>query len=210
MDIQDYKVALAVNNFLHLTGVSLSLHTCLGRPIDPKGFLLGDSPYVSCVDPDGMVIPGAFQACIEALESHPQACGAYTDEYMITEKGKVIRPGIWSGREWNPLLQLEPKYVHHIYVMRRKYIELLIDELHKWPNLSEFVVKCLITDFGPWIHVNRFGYKWRLHTRNPSHRGSSLMAVYAARWRVIPSLQRAAKRYQTSINPTETSEKGSD
>lgn len=157
------------------------------------GFAKGTSPYVSCVDPDDLVIPGAFAACLETLAAHPEACGVYTDELIIDRVGNVIRPGIWSETPWNPLFQLEPKYLHHVYVMRRCYVEKYYLELLRWPSMPEFVLKGLITAHGPWIHVNRFGYKWRL-SKGAVHNRMSPATVYAARWRVIPALQNAARK----------------
>lgn len=163
-----------------------------------KGFGLGNAPFVSCVDPDDLVIPGAFAACMEALEAHPEACGAYTDQLIIDPEGQVIKPGIWSGMAWNPLLQLEPKYLHPVYVMRRCFVKKYLLELGRWPNMAEFVLKGLITAHGPWIHVDRFGYKWRM-SKNAAHKRQSIMHVYAARWRVIPTLQQAAKDCRATI-----------
>ncbi len=163
-----------------------------------RGVARGSAPYVSRVDPDDLVVPGAFEACINALDQNPRACGAYTDEFIIDQHGQILKPGIWSGIEWNPLLQLEPKYLHNIYVMRRCFVERHLLELGRWPNMAEFVLKGLLTNHGPWIHVNRFGYKWRM-TNNPAHKHQSVMNVYAARWRIIPSLQQAATKYQATI-----------
>ncbi len=164
-----------------------------------KGFSKGESPYISCVDPDDIVIQGAYEACIEVLEKNPEACGAYTDEYLINSTGEIIRPGVWNKMDWNPLLQLEPQYMHHIYVMRRKFAEKHFDELQKWPHLAEFILKGLITSYGPWIHVDRFGYKWRIHDDTHSHKAFPLMGLYSARWRVIPILQRAAQKYGAGL-----------
>ncbi len=162
------------------------------------GFSQGSSPYVSCVDPDDIVIPGAFQACIEALEANPEACGAYTNEQVINQSGKVIKAGLWNHSPWNPLLQLEPRYLHHIYVMRRVYVERYYLELLRWPQMPEYILKCLLVNHGPWIHVNRFGYKWRLIS-DGLHGKITAKTVYAAKWRVIPTLQKAAKKYNAVI-----------
>jgi hypothetical protein len=161
-----------------------------------NGFRVGHAPYVSCVDPDDLVIPGAFQACIDALEKNPQACGAYTDEELIDKDGEPLGEGLWSGRPWNPLLQLEPKYLHHIFVMRREFVLPHLNELEsKWPHLAEFVLKGLLCAHGPWLHVNRTGYRWRVHDQG-SHKAYPIMGVYAARWRIIPTLYQAARKYQ--------------
>ncbi len=163
-----------------------------------KGFAEGTAPYVSCVDPDDLVMPGAFSACLEALDANPEACGAYTDELLINAKDKVIKPGVFSGMPWNPLLQLEPQYLHHVYVIRREFVQKYLLELRRWPGMAEFVLKGLLPAHGPWIHVNRMGYKWRM-AKGASHKRHSMMNVYAARWRVIPTLQKAAQLYKATL-----------
>jgi Glycosyl transferase family 2 len=168
-----------------------------------NGFRHGESPYVSFVDPDDLVIPGAFQACLDVLEQNPEACGAYTDEMLISAEGKELNPGLWSGRPWNPLLMLEPKYMHHILVMRRKFVQPHLEEIEeKWPNMAEFVLKGLLCQYGPWIHVDRFGYKWRMPPQGvkPTHKQMPVMGVYAARWRIIPILYQAARKYGAEIS----------
>ncbi len=162
------------------------------------GFSKGSSPYVCCIDPDDIVIPGAFISCIKALETHPEACGAYTDELVIDESGRTVRKGLWSGREWNPLLQIEPQYLHHIFVMRREFVDQHMDELRQWPFLADFILKGLLTAHGPWIHVNGFGYKWRLH-QNQAHKKYPRTGLNAARWRIIPTLREAAYRYKAKL-----------
>ncbi len=163
-----------------------------------KGFMQGNSPYVSYVDPDDLVVPGAFELCVKTLEQHPEACGAYSDEMLIDESGKPLGLGMWSGISWNPLLQLEPRYLHNGAVMRRSFVEKYLLELKRWPNMAEFVLKGLLAGCGPWIHVNQVGYKWRVSAHG-AHRKQSMTYVYAARWRIIPTLQQAAKRYGATI-----------
>lgn len=74
-------------------------------------------------------------------------------ELLINAEGKPVEPGFWSGRAWNPLLQLEPKYLHHVFVMRREFVLPHLDELeNKWPYLAEFALKgllCLNLDAPP-------------------------------------------------------------
>lgn len=170
-----------------------------------KGFQQGDSPYISFVDPDDLLIPGAFQACIDVLESNPQACGAFTDEILIDEKGETLGSGIWTRRPWNPLLMLEPKYMHHITVMRREFVLRHLEEITtKWPNLAEFVLKGLLTQYGPWINAGKIGYKWRVgNPDGATHKSFPITGVYAARWRIIPLLYKAAQKYQAKLSPVE-------
>jgi hypothetical protein len=84
-------------------------------------------------------------------------------------------------------------------VMRRCYVEKYFQEMLKWPGMPEYVLKCMLTAHGPWIHVDRFGYKWRMR-QDATHTALPLAFVYSARWRVIPVLQQAARKYNARIN----------
>lgn len=187
----------------------INLHLAEGVPghigkARAKAYQLGNAPYLSFIDPDDLIVPGAFQACIDTLDAHPEACGAYTDEVLIDPAGEHLGAGIWTGRLWNPLLMLEPKYMHHIIVMRREFVLRHLAEMEKWPNLAEFVLKGLLTQYGPWVHAGKVGYKWRVG--NPvkaSHKRFPVAGVYAARWRIIPLLYKAALKYQAKLSPTE-------
>lgn len=163
-----------------------------------NGFQQGDLPYVSYVDPDDLVISGAFSACLDVLQDRPDACGAYTDELLIDPQGNILEPSLWSGIPWNPLLQLEPKYLHHVCVMRRSYVEKYYLEMIRWKSMSELVLKGLLVNHGPWIHVDQFGYKWRMMPKG-DHNTIPVKVIYAARWRIIPSLQKAAERHGAVI-----------
>lgn len=194
-----------------LEGEPIVLHQVEGIPghvgnARAKGFRCGNSPYVSFVDPDDLVVPGAFQACIDTLEANPEACGTYTDEVLIDKNGEPLRKGMLSERPWNPLQMLEPHYMHHILVMRREYVEQYLDELSKWPNMPEFILKALLTQNGPWVHTDRIGYKWRVDpSLQSTHRNMPISGVNAARWRVIPLLYMAAQTYQSdtsAVQPT--------
>ena len=161
-----------------------------------KGFQLGDSPYISFVDPDDLVIPGAFNACLKTLEAHPEACGTFTDEVLMTGDCKPIRPGFFSGHPWNPLHMLEPQYMHHLLVMRREAVLPYLQELDRWPNLAEFVLKGLMVQQGPWVRTDMVGYQWRIsENRQSTHKQFPVTGVNAARWRIIPLLYQAARKY---------------
>jgi len=112
---------------------------------------------------------------------------------------------MWTGRPWNPLLMLEPKYMHHITVMRREFVQRHLEELeNKWPNLAEFVLKGLLTQYGLWINSGKIGYKWRIcNSDNTTHKSFPITGVYAARWRIIPLLYQAAQKYQAKLSPVE-------
>jgi hypothetical protein len=73
--------------------------------------------------------------------------------------------------------------------MRRFLVEKYYLELLKLPEMPEYILKCLIAAHGPWVHVDRFGYQWRLNSGAVHHKLSA-MTVNAARWRVIPVHQK--------------------
>lgn len=170
-----------------------------------KGFRIGNSPYVSFVDPDDIVLPGAFASCIEALEKNKELCGAFTDELLINGNGDTTSKGIWSGKPWHPLKQLDQRYLHHVTVMRRCYVEKYYDDLILLRHLGEYILKALITEHGPWMHVNHVGYKWRVWNGG-AHVWFSNDDIHNARWKVIPLLQKAAVVYnnfdQYTYNPS--------
>ena len=46
--------------------------------------------FVACLDDDDALLPGAIQACLDALDANPSAIGAYTDAFYIDESGQVL------------------------------------------------------------------------------------------------------------------------
>lgn len=126
-----------------------------------KGFSQGSSPYVSFVDPDDMIIPGAFEACIKTLEKHHEAVGVYTDELIMDAHGITRCPGQYSRFSWSPVMMKHPIYVHHLLVMRRSIVEKYFDAMLRHPKIPEYVLRGMMIEHGPWVHVDRYGYKWR-------------------------------------------------
>lgn len=136
-------------------------HTGRGRM---AGFSLGSAPYVSFVDDDDVVIPGAYQACIDSLDANPAAIGAYPDEILIDADENIIGNGRSTGLDWTTTRQLTlMPFVHHGVVMRRESVISLLPELERWRKYPEQVLFGLLVRKGPWIHVPTVGYKWRIH-----------------------------------------------
>lgn len=126
-----------------------------------RGFSRGTQEYVSFVDPDDYVIPGAIRACVDRLDRNPQACGAYTDE-LVASGGKKNRSR--AIRPWNPTQQLlKVARLHHLLVMRRNFVERHFEDLARWARLPNYLLAAAIAQYGPWIHVNKVGYVWRRH-----------------------------------------------
>lgn len=74
-----------------LAGEPVSLHIVrgefghIGRG-RAEGFSRGSNPYVAYVDPDDWVLPGAFSACLAALEADPKLDAAWSDYVLSTRR----------------------------------------------------------------------------------------------------------------------------
>jgi hypothetical protein len=69
-------------------------------------FMTGDCEYVSFVDPDDYVLPGGFQACVEAMQKE-NTVAACTQEYVTGISGIIINAE--KPRDW----------IHHLIVLKR-------------------------------------------------------------------------------------------
>lgn len=78
-----------------------------------EGFSRGSNPYVCYVDPDDYVLPGAFGACMAALDADPSLDAAWADDLLDVDGD--LRPFA------NPL--------HHLCVYRRAFVDRLLGEV---------------------------------------------------------------------------------
>lgn len=137
-----------------------------------QAFQKGSAPYVSFVDPDDIVMPGAFQKCLDVIEQYPEVCGVYTLSELIDKDGKVLKI-IHPFREWSleVMEKGKPTEIHQLVVMRREDVmniyETRYDELpiirFEMIRLYEFLGK-----IKPWKAIDFIGYQWRQH-RNCTH-----------------------------------------
>lgn len=136
-----------------------------------KGFLTGNSPYVSLIDYDDLIQPGIFIE-IEALLDRGCDC-VYTDEVLIDENGEVLQPG-WSSNpeRYSPEI-LEAfdvgggRYLHHLVAFRREllrpYMALTLLQLHE---LAEPYLWKELGRVSEFYHLRQVGYYWRQHKDN--------------------------------------------
>lgn len=139
------------------------------RRVRYEAFQLGESEYVSFVDADDFIKPGAFQACIDALEINPDVCGCYTTYDIIDENDDLIRRPRFV--EWNPSLSHALK-VHQLIVMRREDVVSVMRDNYDIiaPIFNEMF--CTTTLMGlkkPWLAIPFNGYTWR-KTKMGAHR----------------------------------------
>lgn len=135
-----------------------------GRAI---GLAKGTADYVGWLDDDDWLLPGAVESCLDALTNHPEAVGAFTDELRYRD-GVQIGVGEGNGTgPWSPELQLSRiSYARHLVVMRRSAVMPYLPAIARCVKLSEYVLRGLIAQHGPWIHVERDGYVHRQHDEN--------------------------------------------
>lgn len=112
------------------------------------GFGLGAQPFVTFVDSDDYVLPGAMDAMCEALQRAPAACAR---ELVLTEDGQLHGPFM----------------KHHLFALRR---ETLAPHLAGYGKrfAREHCVTALASICRP-LEIDAITYIWRQHQQQ-SHR----------------------------------------
>ena len=160
-----------------------ALASCKGQPVNvhvipngshidqgrARGFATGSADFVGILDSDDWLLPGAVESCLEALANRPDAVGAFTDEVRMRD-GVQVGVGESTGTgPWCPTRQLTRiSYARHLMVMRRAIVMPLLPVMSQHARLSEYVLRGLAVQQGPWIHVERDGYVHREHDGNVS------------------------------------------
>lgn len=155
-----------------------------------RGFSAGDAEFVAWLDSDDWLLPGAVESCLEVLANRPDAVGAFTDEVRMRD-GVQVGTGDSTGTGlWCPTRQLTRiSYARHLVVMRRAIVMPLLPIMSQHARLSEYVLRGLAVQYGPWLHVERDGYVHREHDSNVSKiRPTTPEQARAAVLRVRPIL----------------------
>lgn len=127
-----------------------------------NAFRAGNAPYVAFVDGDDEVMPGAFAAALEVLESRPEVVSTYCDIQLIGQPEGVG----YIKAPWDPAAQVQRMAeVHHLHVMRRSAVMPLLDELARWDGFEEYVLMGLLCRYGVHHHLPRQLYRFRQHHR---------------------------------------------
>lgn len=118
----------------------------------------GSAEFVSFVDPDDIVLPGAFQVCLDAIDGHG---GAYTRELLIRADGSVIGENRQPGTP-----RTNPMVAHHVVVVRRSVVE-RVEQRVRQHKFGCWWMLCAAADvLGGMQPTGTLGYKWRMHERN--------------------------------------------
>lgn len=131
-----------------------------------SGYQLGHHEYVSYVDPDDIVMPGAFQALLDTLSSNPHVDGAYSLSDRIDHNGKSLGL-IHPFREYTQdYLRRNILEIHQLTCMRRSsIINTIQDNYHLIPPMgyAEVTYCALFAQKYLWKAVDHVGYAWRMH-----------------------------------------------
>lgn len=141
---------------------------------------------MSFVDPDDVVEPGAFSACIEMLETNKNLTGAWTNSILINDTGVKIGVNSYRGMEFTVgNLLRHPTLVHQLVVMRRSAVTPVLPFLAGLTNYAPWVLYVGVAAQGGFERVTMDGYRWRQHPRgmhlNPDIGKARLMARDAIR-----------------------------
>lgn len=158
-------------------------------------FELGQAPYLSFVDDDDWVAPGAFQACVDALDEDDTLVGAYTDWTAVLPDGREVRQYL---PEWSPLTGLvNYANILHTKVFRREPTMRLLGGLATWETLEEAWLVGMLTANGAWKRLPINGHFKRAAT--PGGAGSRITSNLLHRYQleVGPILRASHSRYTT-------------
>lgn len=182
MAVVDLHILTCERTTRHPEWLDQAITSCEGQPVTlqlidnadntigegrASGLATGDAEFVGWLDDDDWLLPGAVDSCLEALAAHPEAVGAFTDELRYRDGVQVgVGEGNGTG-PWSPELQLTRiSYARHLVVMRRAAVMPYLPIMAQHKKLSEYVLRGLIVQRGPWIHVERDGYVHRQHDEN--------------------------------------------
>jgi len=120
------------------------------------------SEFVSCVDPDDLVLPEAYSKITEYLEANPDCDAVYTNSY-----GKRDRP-MFRFKELNmdAVKRSNQVYIHQVYVVRTALMLKVLDIIEKENYLpahyfSDQLILTLIASMTKFHFMHElFGYKY--------------------------------------------------
>lgn len=128
------------------------------------GYQQGSAPYVSFVDPDDYVMPGAFSSAMDAWAAKPDAVGVYTN-YWIRREDRIIQRHLHN--QWSRKRMVDDLRLIHQLVITPRDTTLAVYENHfddippVWFELCSFAV--FLAQSGDWINDPNRAYVWRKH-----------------------------------------------
>jgi len=152
-------------------------------------FARGSAPFLSFIDDDDWVAPGAFQACLDAINDD-SIVGAYTQWTDVfadgTHAARALPP-------WEAALGMDHfAHVLHTKVFRRAPTMRLLGGLRTWNTLEEAWLVGMLTADGNWRRVPVNGHFKRAGT--PGGAGKRITSDHCHRYYTeIGPILRAAR-----------------
>jgi hypothetical protein len=140
-------------NVIHSPGIVGDI-----RQARADAYSKGTAEFVSYVDPDDEVHPGAFEACLKFIDDRPSLAGCYTQ--MIKHIGTNVR--VRSHPNWNVRTFIENGF-NHTFIVRRNIIErVLTEHFDLLPRIwgQDRCILALAGLYGPFAEVPIIGYSY--------------------------------------------------
>lgn len=155
-------------------------------------FRLGHAPYVSFVDADDAVLPGAVAACTALLDADRALAGIYTDYEAITPDGAVLLRTFKCP--WCPLALLSSCWeVLHYHQYRRTFVEQHLDDLARCPCYEETYLAGILSQYGDFLKLDVCGYRKREMGQSLRLQNAQLLRrIYRD---ITPALMQAQQRW---------------
>lgn len=126
--------------------------------------------WVTWIDPDDEVLPGAFEVIQQAIQQHPGVAVIFTDEEVVDEQGRLRRhpprPPVLAAID----LQRSPVIAHHLVVVRRTALLAAAADLPAGLALLQWAATAVAAHRGGCVHIPVPGYRWYDHRNGIHHR----------------------------------------
>lgn len=133
-----------------------------------SGYALGLSPFVAYVDSDDYVLPGCFDACLQALNHHRSVVTMEAVEYPDGSRYPFARSG------------------HALTVYRREDVRPWLGAMAKSPHTTDAQMRRLLRP----IQLPDIGYVWRVHPCGDHHKtNKAAFAKEGAAWLIQTAQQ---------------------
>lgn len=123
---------------------------------------------VACLDWDDRLLPGAVDACMNAMDRHGVGV-AFTWQRLIDADGRPL------GERCSPVnrrhLAYKPDSIHHLACFRSELVprDLLDVAAACAPLCVDWIVKAYLALRHGAVQVPMVGYEWRQHATQASH-----------------------------------------
>lgn len=134
-----------------------------------KGYGLGVAEYVSYVGCDGYVLPGAYTACIDYLDDHPEIAAVSTRELVLMANAQMSASQsiISTPATWTELIPKRTLPFRHVFVARRAIVDKYRAGIVDFSVLCDRALCALMIGHGhPITQIDCVGYAWRKYNIN--------------------------------------------